>query len=201
MRKPTIKVYGLPRSGNNWLIHMLQANWHIDFLGSKRGGWTHGRVQVKRIWGSEPDAVLTITKHPYSWLVSDWRYEGKCRFPVYVTDKNPIARYNEMNWHWLDYWWDDAKTKHVRFEDLLASPESTLAEFMDGVADRRERGGFQAAKKKMNKHGSESTQSFDRSYYIKRKYMTLYSEQLLATVNSWVDTDLLRRLGYELENV
>lgn len=74
---PRLKVYGLPRSGTNYVQQLLERNFRLRSLGSEGGGaWKHGPVSTSSIV-----PAVVVTKHPYTWLRSLRRWEiahGRC---------------------------------------------------------------------------------------------------------------------------
>jgi hypothetical protein len=132
----TLKIYGLPRSGTNYLQFMLVNNFKVKVLLLDHG-WKHDRIV-----SSLPS--IAIVKNPFSWLVSMYLFSKlRCgmfhlpqeitfsdyiRYPfiwdtdvagkgsrlVYQTFVNPIHYWNDMNCHW-----QEKANLCVKYEDLL----------------------------------------------------------------------------------
>lgn len=196
----TAKVYGIQRSGNNWLMWLLAANYFCEVLGSKATGWTHGQMNVKEMYGKEPDAVFLIVRHPLAWLPSIWRYSGRdCEFAEFVKREDQIEKWNAAYTRWLNQASSFAAARFffVRYEELLGNTETMLDSMCRRVAMvRKYPNSFKHAVGKMGKHMNETRREFDPTYYTRKRYINAYSPALIANVMSRVDGDVLRRLGY-----
>jgi hypothetical protein len=195
----TAKVYGLQRSGNNWLMWTLAANYKCEVLG-KSAGWTHGQMNVVQIYGKEPDAIFIIVRHPLAWLPSMWRYACKdgIEFEEYVRKDNAIDRWNDSYSSWLVQAssFKTAKVFIARYEDLLLDTESKLDIMCARAGIDRKKEFFAHAVGKMGLHMNQTDGQFDPTYYTQRRFMNAYSPELVAHVRSRVDGDLAHRLGY-----
>lgn len=199
----TVKTYGMHRSGNNWFMWLLAANFQIDLLGNDKGGWTHGQMNVVEIYGKEPDAVFLLVRHPLSWLPSIWRYRGKpdMEFDEYIRRSDEIDKWNTTMHNWL-FQLANFKTscvQVVRYENLVANTFTTLEEIGDRAGLERKHDRFKVAYGVMDKHMRQTTERFDATHYTEKKYMIGYSPELLAHIKSRVDGDTLFRLGYREE--
>jgi len=80
-------------------------------------------MKVKEVWGSEPDLLLVIVKHPLSWLPSIYRYRGKGTFKNYVSNSNEIELWNNRYKNWLKTLKEYTCVKGIlKYEDLLVNP-------------------------------------------------------------------------------
>ena len=69
-RKPVIKVYGLLRTGTNYITQLIDLNYEAFSLSSIEGGWKHGPCEY------DPDIkYVFMVKDPYSWVVSLFEWE------------------------------------------------------------------------------------------------------------------------------
>ena len=73
-----IKIYGLQRSGTNWLGFLIQENFKDVRVLVNEGGWKHGYYIIPWSLKKEVD-IISIIKNPYSWLVSVYNYWGPDR--------------------------------------------------------------------------------------------------------------------------
>ena len=129
---------------------------------SKNLGWKHSLVrpveQLERIsLCSENLAFVTLTKNPYSWLLS--LYKRPYPFHIHQTNKpdlesfletkwptllreqgprsyaNPIKMWNQKNAAYLKLR-ERFPTFNATYEALLAEPEKTVAEMVDELGHR-----------------------------------------------------------------
>ena len=175
-----MKVHGMRRSGNNWLLRLLLDNYYVDWIGNG-DSHTHDPIAT----GMEVDYLFIIVKHPLAWLPSICRYK-KQRFPQYA---------EILDWNFTYRRWLDEGERHnahiIRYEQLLAGPEKLLDSFgMPKI------GNWIQHERKMNRRGGVSKYPFNKDYYLKKGYMVWYSGNVARTVMDTVDKDVLERLGY-----
>jgi len=177
---------------------LLAANFKVNVLGNKKGGWTHGPMEVVQHIGHEPDLVLLIVKHPLTWLPSIYRYRGKGAFPEYVASSKEIELWNERYRGWLDASERLCKAHFaiIRYEEALEQKERLL-EALCGCGGLLRKGGpWRFPQKHMGKHMSETNKPFRAEYYLGGKYMNTYPRRTLREVRKRVDQEILERLGY-----
>jgi hypothetical protein len=147
LKNNEVKIYGLPRSGTNFLEFMLIYNLHLNVALLKEG-WKHG-VATSNIPG------ISIIRNPFDWLFSIYNFaikrekifhipsdisffdflkreyiwdadiSGVGSQKVFQRSKNPIHHWNGMNSSWLK------KTFFVKYEDLLNNPKESLISIKD----------------------------------------------------------------------
>ena len=151
----TIKQYGLPRSGTNFMKDVLLKNWNVsvdtDISNSKHAQWFPTGMPS-----------IAVVKNPYAWLVSVYRrfadpaledqnpFFIEEDFPTYLCTRfvaryrqkdiireyrsaNPIQHWNDYNWHYLSVMdWSDEMLV-VKYEDMLdpLNAEVALGSFME----------------------------------------------------------------------
>lgn len=154
MKEPEfIKIYGLQRSGTNWLTFLLNENFRDVNVLVNEGGWKHGHYYAPWILKKEVH-VVSIIKNPYSWLVSVYNYWGPKReknigpdlqgvefsdfirnryigekqkgLPFLMRAKNPVQHWNNMNIHWLSLSLKQKKSCFVTYETLIESLAPSL---------------------------------------------------------------------------
>jgi len=194
-RKP-VKVFGAKRSGNNLMFLLLSANYAVDMIGNKRGGWTHGKYRVPEVYGREVDLVI-IVKHPLAWLWSMFRYEGAESFGDYVRTTGQIDRWHELYRDWLGVRLKTCRKVVVRYEDVLTDAEKELAVVAAMLDLERRPREFYVPQRKMTRHGTEGQQPFDPSFYTERRFLEHYSPGLLKHAIGRFDWNLAAKLGYE----
>lgn len=143
-----VKIFGLQRSGTNWLSFLIKENFNNVETLINTGGWKHGHYMVP--WSLQKEAhVATIIKNPYSWLVSVYNYWGPKRkknigpdlrgvefkdfvrnrylgekqrgIPFLIRAKNPVQQWNNMNIHWLSIRLANKRSCFVTYETIMAN--------------------------------------------------------------------------------
>ena len=227
-----IKMYGLQRSGTNYLTHLINNNFKNTNVLVNIGGWKHGYYNLSEILGKELD-VMVITKNPYAWLWSVYDYwsppkklnigpdltdvsfeqflhskaifERQRGVPYLIRAENPIQYWNNLNYHWSTINMEKGKVCMITYESLLYNMHHVLIQIMKGfgLEPKSEDLDFVGCKKTFTPAGetlSPSKEEFKKeNYYTQKKYMQHYTESSVQFVNEQLDKDLMRRLGYSLE--
>ncbi len=71
MGKILIKLYGLQRTGTNYVTSLIQKNFGDEVIFDNTG-WKHGH----HFSYPEPDEpnVIVVSKNPYAWMLSCYKY-------------------------------------------------------------------------------------------------------------------------------
>lgn len=152
MDKIPIKLYGLQRTGTNYVTNLIQKNFG-DEVRFNNAGWKHGHYFTHP---EEPNIVI-VSKDPYAWMLSCYKYwkelpeigpdltdttfeefvttspvmlEGSSDIPYLIRATNLMEYYNNMYFHWLSIRFkrDDRKICLIRYEDALADVDKTLSD-------------------------------------------------------------------------
>ncbi len=203
--KKDVKMFGLKRTGTNWLLQLLGMNYHVTWF-INEGGWKHGRYRLPELLGRHMDSVVMV-KDIYSWLVSMHRYRGlwgKEDFGEFVQDGQFVEHWNIVNRHWLNAAGRipmPFNMEVVRYEDLLEDPVLTceIVARELGLVRKRKLKKFFVETKRMGRSGKPARRQFTRgAYYLKKKYMEHYTPKTLDTVRGLVDKNLAKEFGYEI---
>lgn len=153
-----IKIYGLQRSGTNYVTHLLNTNFKNTKVLVNVGGWKHGHYAIPYIFPEEIDSAI-VFKNPYAWLWSVYEYWGpnkklnigpnlegvsfeqfvKSRatyevqkgVPYLIRAANAVQYWNNMNYHWLTIMPQKSRVCHITYESVLASMHKTLLQLME----------------------------------------------------------------------
>ena len=148
-----VKIYGLQRSGTNWLTFLINENFQNVRVLVNEGGWKHGHYMIPWTMGKETH-VVSLIKNPYSWLVSVYNYWGPNRkknigpdlrgvefedfvrnrylaekqrgIPFLLRAKNPIQHWNNMNIHWLSLRLSNKRSCFITYETLMENLGQSL---------------------------------------------------------------------------
>ena len=123
MNSKVVKLYGIERSGTNWIQSLLELNTDAVVL-TNTVGWKHGIIHDNGDHNFQSVNALVISKNPYHWYQSIMRYKGE------LGAKYWYQKYAMLYRDYLDFVPDDffVKKEIIRYEDLLANPESIVAD-------------------------------------------------------------------------
>lgn len=213
-------LYGLQRSGTNYLEQLLNRTYRVKYLNSNKDTKVplqkHFRMyDEKNIVGHEvylnslmfnnyselhdwfrikPDAFIVISKDPYSWLLSYRKWAEKNAWPK--VQHHHIEEYNLFYGKFLSLAKESDNIHFVRYQDLLCNMDGELARLQQlcGFAPRKSL--FRNTNLRRVPQSARFTQ--DRlDYYVKEHYMDQFTETDLAETNALLSTEVMRSLGYE----
>lgn len=185
----------------------------------KNLGWKHACVKcpgefmryeiVKSISG-----FLTITKNPYSWLLSLYRrpyhqyYKDSPSFEAFLLRKwktvgrdnikgcveNPIMLWNIKNRSYLQL--DRERTINTTTEKVFEAPEEIIQKISRDFNIERKSENFLdygRSTKDKSKDGD-----YYRKYYLSEKWREGLSDEAVAIINETIDKKLMRHFDYSL---
>jgi len=222
-----IKIYGLQRSGTNYLSHLMNENFQNTKVLVNLGGWKHGFYSVPWSVGKEVH-VLIIVKSPYSWLVSMYKYWGPNKklnigpdlsgvsFDDFVRNRvyferqrdvpflfrcsNPVDHWNNMNFHWASIRMNQKKLCVIPYESLLTDPDKSIQETGSalGLKMKSKFKNFDSTFTPAGENMKPSDQKFTRKeFYLKGDYVDYFTPDLVEFVNKNLDMELMINFGYE----
>lgn len=221
-----IKIHGLQRTGTNYLAHLINENFERAKSLVNLGGWKHGHYHAPWFLGREVHVVV-INKHPYSWLVSMYRYWNKrekrigmdlqgVSFDTFVRNKvvfeiqrdvpylfrasNPVQYWNNMYFHWMTIRINQKRVYFIKYEELLAMPERAISDL--GVAlGLTRKANFVNSDNTFVPAGERLAQEGTftaKNYYQEHEYLKCYTPELLEFVNQELDLEVLDHYNYWL---
>ena len=216
-------LYGLQRSGTNFLEEVLRRHYRVRFLNDyeDRSSPLHkhfrlyrekhiipesqyrndlkiaGFADFERILGDTPNSYLIISKDPYSWLLSYCQWAKKCHWPE--VSHHYIAEYNLFHGKWLEFSRQTNKIVFIRYVDLLQNAARELS-LLEATIGLKKRFGRRVLSSRVNKVAQSPEFSNDRAaFYVNKLYLRSYTARDLREVNSLVDPDVLSGLRYHKE--
>lgn len=241
---PVIKLYGERNTGTNYLSQLLELNLEVTLLPgtipnwlqpfiprlewprdmyfsltfSRNLGWKHRIApsphELAKFRGAGPVYFLTVTKNPYSWLLSLYRrpyhnYTHKGSFEEFLQRpwptvrreghptpfENPVIVWNEKNRSYLNLG-QYASCLNLRYEDLLSDPKETVERIAVHFNISKKSCYFQNVTESTK--GDSRTFSQYQEYYIQEKWREKLSPQAIDIINRYVDTQLMSHFGYSL---
>ncbi|MDH7448055.1 hypothetical protein [Aquimarina sp. 2201CG14-23] len=244
-----IKIYGERNSGTNYLEQLIDQNLQVKILKYRPNklstsllrtikydfvidilstmdkknslGWKHGCPRVKEIneFKKHPLVIVTITKNPYSFLLSlhkkPYHFRGK-KDPVFHNFieqdwflrnrdfckgrylESPIELWNVKNKSYIHL---SEKTFqiviNITYEQLIKNPEAII----DLIAKK---GGIQVKKEEGFQNIVDSTKksslTFDdyKNYYLKKEWRKNLNNQAIGTINEKIDRSIIEYFKYQI---
>ena len=181
-------------------------------------GWKHTRIKTEeklkkyRIVNNNL-ILITITKNPYSWLLSLYKrpynqyYNSKPDFYTFLRKKwkivgrdnithvlnNPIELWNIKNASYLQI--TDINILNLTSEGLLRDPESVLKTISAKFNIEKTTSFFK------NHHQSTKNKNknfkYYQDYYLNKKWREKLSSKEINLINEYLDEKLMHKFGYE----
>lgn len=217
-----ILIYGLNRSGTNYLQELMQNKLNVCFI-NKEDDRSHPMHKHFRLYNNKqligrpnflnkllfnsfsefenhhlmderPKAYIIISKDPYSWNLS---YSNWGKKNNWEPCPHPfIMEYNEFYKKWLEFSKESDKILFVRYSDLLNNEEDSIKQIARKLNLSLINGG---AKNKIRKVPMSHRFTSKRlKYYLNMEYLSDYSSQELSELNKYIDTEIIHQLGYQL---
>ncbi len=203
--------------GKNWLRD-LYFSWSYQ----KNLGWKHSRVntarELKALDIDERDiCFLSITKNPYSWLLSlhrkpyNQQYRGaRPDFETFLKTpwkteprdncerefKNPIALWNIKNASYLQLL--DLNGLNLTTESIIQDPESIIDRISRRFTIGRPASNF--LNYEQSTKDSSKNFAYYQDYYLNEKWRDELSEVAVAMINETLDLSLMKHFGYKVIN-
>jgi len=238
-----LKLYGERNSGTNYLSKLIDLNldipqlrgvvpgyvamlqrvipgseWLCDLYFAMTGhhnlGWKHTCAKPPISSASPSVHIVTITKNPYSWLLSMHRHphhsHGASRldFETFLQTPwktmgrdncgrclaSPTDLWNIKNRSYRQL--RQANALNITFEELLLAPDQIIDAIGHHCAAARRSGAF------INYHASttEADKDFEyyRSYYQAEQWREQLTDQSISIINGALDRQLMESFGYEV---
>lgn len=175
-----------------------------------------------RVMRREEVHIVTLTKNPYSWLLSMYRnpyHEGAGKGKRAEARDLSLEAFLQQPWTTLGrenapaaiaspvLLWNLKNAALVAIpkqmalnlttEQIIVEPEQTIRDIAQRFAipmKQSEFVNFEAS----TKHRPGQDGAYYRDYYLNEVWREEFSNEAMAIVNEWVDQDLMRRFGYAL---
>lgn len=197
-------------------------DWYFSVTFGRNLGWKHMRVEpAEKLRSSKlvrdgKVGFVTITKNPYSWLLSLYRrpyslqvkpeitFEDFLTMPWQTTGrdnlrrrrlKSPVELWNLKNASYLALS-NALPIVHLTTEFIFSDPDTTIRRIADAFNIRRLTDKFLDYERSTKDRSKDS--NYYRDYYANEKWREQLSKAAIDTINANIDKDLLRHYGYEL---
>lgn len=223
--KKKIAVLGCFRSGTNYSKSLLELNFDCN-VRNNLFGWKHGFVPIVSsdsnvTYETSYDAAYFVTKNPFSFLVSLYRYYKDAKLNIIASDEfdkfirgkivifdggnrnspqlrfaNPVELWNSMNWNYKSC----NHLIHVRYEMLLSQPQITTNKLARRLGVKPKTKVFEVPQRKVKRMNDrieylDSSDMQTKQKFNKRQYLdNEYMEMFSPELVEFV----LAQLDYDL---
>jgi hypothetical protein len=217
-------LYGLQRSGTNYLEAQLKKNFKVTFLNNKKDRNSplhkHFRLYDNKDAIPEPrynnsfffqdfisfecqlpispDYYLIISKDPYSWLRSYEKWAKLCNWQS--PTHHYIVEYNLFYRKWIEFSYQTNKIDFIRYIDLLADPVNVLDQLRISKELKRKTLTLFLPKNPLRVPQSRKFTPQNFRYYKNEEYLYTYSDEELQKIDDLVDFQVFSFLGYEMKS-
>lgn len=220
---PNVLLYGLQRSGTNFLERLLLDNCRCNIANDpERRSPLHKHfrlydekevvpepqyrneitvrdfaaldAEVEEKTGKQCTAAFVISKDPWSWLLSYRRWAEKCEWPA--VPHHYLTEWNLFYGRWLELGRTTPKIGFVRYLDLLTDPAGVLDWVVSGhgLPPRVRR-------KRVRRYGripqSDRFTAARRRWYLEGRYLEEFDRAELDEIDALLDGGVVEGLGYE----
>ncbi|MFZ1591487.1 MAG: sulfotransferase domain-containing protein [Chitinophagales bacterium] len=216
-----ILLYGLQRSGTNYLETLIQLNYpSCKFVnGPNRNEIIHKHYRLydnkicipepqfynnehyqqfadfeKKLPFDAPDVYLVMSKDPYSWYTSyiGWSKKNNWPQPPY----HYIEEYNLFYGKWMAFAEENKRIIFIQYAEALTNPERVLQKIAHALnLPVREK--IKTTKKV---YASRRFTSDKKDAFLHKSYLQKISPEDFVTINTLLDKGLLSKLGYQIES-
>jgi len=179
-------------------------------------GWKHGfpdEINIRSFMNKKQLIVVCVCKNPYSFLLSLFRrpyhlnlngetFTAFLGSPCAVVSrehaktafKNPVELWNAKNRALFDLSHLDLPVVLFRYEDVLADPQA-IVEKIGRKFHLKEAELFRGVPRSTKRDRGITFEKF-RDHYLNEKWKDNLEREHVERINSSLDTDLCRELGY-----
>lgn len=218
MKRAQLLHYGLQRSGTNFLEALLRRRFQVKVMNDpvNRRSITHKHARLypdknlvpepqytndlhvpgfsafEAQLAFVPDAVVVVSKDPYSWFLSYKKFAERCSWPT--PQHHYIEEYNAFYGAFLSFAEQSTRFHFVRYIDLLTHSEAVMADLQDSAGLPLRKRARMRLPRKVKVSGLFDEQAAQR--YRDATYMNELDESTLAQINEVADPAVVTALGY-----
>lgn len=210
-----IKIYGLQRSGTNYLSTLLQKNFDVE-VWMNLGGWKHGFINknpskdeifnntdyltklkykdeyIIDLFSNKQVNFLCIVKNPYNWLISYKKFLDLTKKKFELV--NSVNLWNDI---YLNYINNDITI--IRYEDLLNNFNKTLLLIKDKYDLKSKTKNFINENKVLKRNADKNIGETLNEKFINKKIniKEYFSSKELKIINKTLNKDLMKKFNYD----
>jgi len=212
--RPVIKVYGLLRTGTNYMTGLLDLNFNVFCLFSTEEGWKHGPCKF-----NEKFKFVFIVKDPYSWVFSFWKWEkihnrtdsetlteflsGPVTQPQLNANwnlVNPITAWNESLRSWRQYQ-DKDNVIFVRYEDVIGSLSDQLEQIRTKFNLKPNYAEYRNLQARVDNWKTPIPRpKLNPDFYRNKEYLHAFTKHDINLMRQHLDAVLVESFGYKVLN-
>ena len=218
-------LYGLQRSGTNYLEQTLKRNFRVVFLNSdkdrKQPCQKHFRIydnkevvghiayknnihigsidELEQHLKKKPDAYLIVSKDPYSWCLSYQNWAAECKWPP--VSHHYVEEYNLFYGKWVELANESERIHFVKYIDLLDNTKPELNKMAKTIHLKPKLFSNLRPHRISTIPQSERFSKDRLAYYTQEKYLSNYTPDQLEEINKYLDTNVMSSLGYQIKHV
>jgi hypothetical protein len=210
-----LKIYGLIRSGTNFLEFLIRNNFGFAPMVNE-GAWKHGKIS----YDLDADVVI-IYKDIYAWLYSIHKYSldtdffknGKVNLSEFIKSNflfvendaklestNPITFFNECHDHYLKA---DTKRKKIfiKYDEILSNTGEQLQSLATSLDVPFDVSQIVYPIRQILPHETANLpaqKKFDynkKNFYEQKKYMKFFNQADQNFINSQLDHAVVKKLN------
>lgn len=197
----------------------LVRDIYFSLTFSQHLGWKHSCVKpasklVRYALVNDDLAFLTITKNPYSWLLSlykrpyhqhhiekpdfekflssPWGKVGRDRLDGNII--NPIELWNIKNRSYLNL--TKLNVLNLTSEKIISSPRQVIDQISHKFSIQKKSEKFLDMKRSTKEANKDS--DFYLDYYLNEKWRNEISSREIALINGYLDRELMKRFDYKV---
>ncbi|MFC3285781.1 hypothetical protein [Litchfieldella rifensis] len=183
-------------------------------------GWKHAKVKERKeiesakVYKENRIFFITITKNPYSWLLSlhkrpyhqthlknlsfsgfiESEWKTVRRENVGRNLNSPVDLWNVKNRSYQNL--DGLDVIHLTTEEIFESPEAVVDKIQNRFSLDRVSEKFMDYNKSIKEKGKDS--GYYRQYYLEEKWRSKLTCNAVDKINQSLDRSLMERFGYEM---
>lgn len=201
-------------------LYNFAKNIYFKVSYNKNLGWKHSLIPYSKklltFDGIKKILIITITKNPYSWLLSlykrpytkknpatnfdsfivnNWKTEGRENSPKHY--KNPIILWNKKNESYIEM--NKIKTLYsvnLRYEDILKNPEIILDNLSKRYNLVRKTKDFQIITGSVKKE-KQKDYFYYKDYYLNERWKNEITKHQYEVINTYLDQKIMSYFGYK----
>lgn len=207
MEKNVIKIFGIERSGTNYLQKLLQMNFNDLLVFTNGFGWKHGKPQDPDKWIKSKECLekdyfsflrkenksidfIVIIKDPYYWHNSIKKF-AKQKYDFH----QQFTKYNTLYGAYIDLLENNTpffkRGLYMRYEDILKNPGLALEKIQEFYGYESHNGGwFNPVKVFMSPDFGEERKKF----YFKPPPL---DKSQIHKINKMIDDKIFKYYGYK----
>jgi hypothetical protein len=203
----------------SWLFE-LTSDLYFKTHFSETLGWKHILLPATETYAQagitpEDTLFLTLTKNPYSWLLSLYQNPWHA-FQKYVSFDEflkttwktrwrenapkefatPMEIWNQKNSAYLRLKKSQWNTINLTYESLIADPEKWVNQISQKIKTSKKSEKFLNREATTTKFAPGKTYSDYRDYYLQEQWKTRLNNHQVGIINQHLDEELMAEFGY-----